>query len=81
MRFVTKNKVHYDRANEPHFIFVKIPVQEHEGEIGEEGTRLDLCEEGEEEKTGTVRTNSYTVFQTLSGQIIKCIVLNYSFSY
>lgn len=39
-----------------HFVFVKKPLQEHEGEIGEEGTRLDLGEEGEEEETRTVRS-------------------------
>lgn len=30
-------------------------VQKHEGEILEEGARLDHGEEGEEEETGTVR--------------------------
>lgn len=35
--------------------FLKIPIQEHEREVGEEGTRLDHGEEGEEKTTGTVR--------------------------
>lgn len=56
MQFTTNNDVNFKQAAQPHFVFLKMPVQEHEGEIGEEGTRLDFGEEGEEEKTGTVCT-------------------------
>lgn len=42
MQFATKNKVQFKPTNRPHFVFVKMPVQEHEGEISEEGTRLDI---------------------------------------
>lgn len=41
-----------DSANKPSFSILQI--QKHEGEIGEEGKRLDLGEEGEEETTRTV---------------------------
>lgn len=56
MQFTTNNDVNFKQAAQPHFVFLKMPVQEHEGEIVEEGTRLDFGEEGEEEKTGTVCT-------------------------
>lgn len=36
-------------------LFLKIPIQEHEREVGEERTRLDHGEEGEEKTAGTVR--------------------------
>lgn len=56
MLFTRSYKVHFKNA--PICIlsfFLKIQIQEHEGEVGEEGARLDHGEEGEEKTTGTVR--------------------------
>lgn len=50
------NNSHFKHGNKPSFYFLQISIQEPEGEIGKEGERLDLGEEGEEETTGTVGT-------------------------
>lgn len=41
-----------------------MPFQKHEGEIGEEGTRLDHGEKGEEEKTGTGGSSRHKIHRT-----------------
>lgn len=56
MLFTRSYKVNFKKCpNQCFVIFLKIPIQEHEREVGEEGTRLDHGEEGEEKTTGTVR--------------------------
>lgn len=46
----------FQKWKDLHFALVlKIPIQEHEREVSEEGTGLDHGEEGEEKTTGTVR--------------------------